>query len=121
MTKGLWGEVATPAGAGFKALDGTSTRRDLQRAYVDRLAALMIDPPAGTPDDARALARLQLQRIDQRCSRVLTAGAPMGDYARAHLIETRARIKRSVEAGREADAKAGARAISSGTSSMEMP
>jgi hypothetical protein len=121
MTRGLWGEVATPAGAGFKALDGTSTRRDLQRAYVDRLAALMIDPPAGTPDDARALARLQLQRIDQRCSRVLTAGAPMGDYARAHLIETRARIKRSVEAGREADAKAGARAISSGTSTPEMP
>jgi hypothetical protein len=103
MTRMLWGEVAVPLPAGFKALDGTSTRRDVQRAYVDRLAGMVVSPSPGAPDDARALARLQLQRIDTRCSRVLTAGVAMGDYSRAHLLETRARIKRALEAGREAD------------------
>jgi hypothetical protein len=68
---------------------------------------MVVRPEAGAPDDARALARLQLQRIDSRCSRVLAAGVAMGDYSRAHLLETRARIKRSLEAGREADAAGG--------------
>jgi hypothetical protein len=107
LTKMLWAEVTVPVTPGFKTLDGTSTRRDVQRAYVDRLASMVVRPEAGAPDDARALARLQLQRIDSRCSRVLAAGVAMGDYSRAHLLETRARIKRSLEAGREADAAGG--------------
>jgi len=55
----------------------------------------------GAPDDARALARLQLTRIDARAARALAPGAVMGDNARAHLMETRARIKRLLEAGVE--------------------
>jgi hypothetical protein len=31
----------------------------------------------------------------------------MGDYTRAHLLETRARIKRTLEAGRDVDAARG--------------
>jgi hypothetical protein len=50
-----------------------------------------------------ALARLQLTRIDARAARALAAEAPMGGYARAHPIESRARIKRALEAGRDAD------------------
>jgi hypothetical protein len=105
MTRGLWGEVgggATTAAA-FKALDGPGTRRDIQRLYVDRLAAMVVGPAAGLPDDARALARLQLTRIDARAARVLAGEAPLGDYTRAHLMEVRARIKRALEAGRDAD------------------
>jgi hypothetical protein len=64
----------------------------------------VLRPEPGAPDDARALARLQLQRVDSRCSKVLAAGVTMGDYSRAHLLETRARIKRALEAGRDADA-----------------
>jgi hypothetical protein len=64
---------------------------------------MVVAPMPGAPDDARALARLQLQRIDARCARVLSAEGAMGDNTRAHLLESRARIKRALEAGREAD------------------
>jgi hypothetical protein len=109
MTKAIWGEVGGGSAPAMKALDGPGTRRELQRAYVDRLAGMMVSPPQGLPDDARALARLQLSRIDGRCSRTLAGEAPIGDYTRAHLMESRARIKRALEAGREADAAAAPR------------
>jgi hypothetical protein len=111
LTRMTWGEVGGGAPAAMKALDGPSTRRDVQRAYLDRLATMVASPLPGTPDDARALARLQLQRIDARCARVLAADAPLGDYTRAHLLESRARIKRAMDAGRDVvDRPAGASA-----------
>jgi hypothetical protein len=103
LTKSLWGEVGGASAAGMKALDGPSTRRELQRAYVDKLAALMVAPAPGTPDDARALARLQLTRIDQRISAAMAGKATLGDNTRAHFLESRARIKRALEAQRQAD------------------
>ena len=103
LTRTLWGEVGG-APAGMKALEGPSTRRELQRAYLDRLASLVVNPLPGTPDDARALARLQLVRIDARAAQAMAGKAPLGDYARAHLLESRARIKRALEAQRSADA-----------------
>jgi hypothetical protein len=108
MTRMVWGDAAAGPAA-LKALEGPGTRREVQRAYVDRLATLLVAPPNGTPDDARALARLQLSRIDSRCSRLLAAATPMGDYARAHLMETRARIKRALEAGRDIETASGQR------------
>jgi uncharacterized protein DUF4953/uncharacterized protein DUF5117 len=108
LTRAIWGEVGGASAPALKALDGPGTRRELQRAYVDRLAAMMVAPPAGMPDDARALARLQLTRIDGRAAKTLAGELPLGDYTRAHLMESRARIKRALEAGRETDA-AGAR------------
>ena len=104
LTRSLWGEVGGGAPAAMKALDGPGTRRQVQRAYVDRLASLVVAPPPGTPDDARALARLQLTRIDKRAALALASPVPMGDNTRAHLMESRARIKRALEAGRDADA-----------------
>jgi hypothetical protein len=131
LTKTLWGEVSATPGAGFKALEGPSTRREIQRAYVDKLAAILVSPapvvaafpgfPGVTtamPDDARALARLQLQRIDQRCAAALAGKTALGDYTRAHLLESRARIKRALEAQRVADqpgAGGGGRAFGSVT------
>lgn len=108
LTTTLWGEVGGgPAQAAkFRALEGPNTRRLVQRAYVDRLASMLVSPPPGAPDDAVALARLQLQRVDARCARVLAAGVAMGDYTRAHLLETRARVKRAMEAASEAGAAA---------------
>jgi uncharacterized protein DUF4953/uncharacterized protein DUF5117 len=116
LTRALWGEVGggPTAAAALKALEGPSTRRDLQRAYVDKLAGMLVSPASGLPDDARALARLQLTRIDSRATRTLALAAtqPLGDYTRAHLMESRARIKRALEAGREADAASGRGAAS---------
>ena len=107
LTRSLWGEVGGPAAAPLRALDGPNTRRDVQRAYVDRLCQMTVSPPPGLPDDARALARLQLTRVDARVARALAAEAPMGDYTRAHLLETRARVKRALDAGRQADVSRG--------------
>ena len=101
-TKMLWGEVGPVMGSGMRALEGPTTRRQLQRAYVDRLATMLVDPEPGTPDDARALARLQLVRIDGQARRALTAEG-LGDNTQAHLLESRARIKRTLEASRVAD------------------
>lgn len=101
LTRMTWGEVGAGSPAAMKVLDGPSTRREVQRAYVDRLAAMVASPAPGTPDDARALARLQLQRIDARCAQTLAGKAPLGDYTRAHLMESRARIKRTLDAGRD--------------------
>ena len=109
LTRAIWGEVGGAASPALKALEGPNTRRELQRAYVDRLAAMVVNPPNGLPDDARALARLQLTRIDGRAARTLASEAPVGDYTRAHLMESRARIKRALEAGRETDAAPAAR------------
>jgi hypothetical protein len=106
LTRTLWGEVGGPPSAAAKALDGTSTRRELQRAYLDRLGAFVTGAVPGAPDDARALARLQLTRIDARAARALLAGPLLGDNTRAHLMEARARIKRTLEAGTEADVAA---------------
>ena len=102
LTKMTWGEV-TAGAAGMKTLERPTTRREVQRAFVDRLAIMVVNPAPGTPDDARALARLQLTRIDGRAAQVLGGKAPLGDYTRAHLLETRARIKRALEAARNAD------------------
>ena len=110
LTRAIWGEVGGASPGALKALEGPGTRRDLQRAYVDRLAALVVNPPGGAPDDARAVARLQLARIDQRIAQASAGKLALGDYTRAHFLETRARIKRALEAQRETDtAPAGAR------------
>ncbi len=108
LTRTIWGEVGGASPAGMKALDGPSTRREVQRAFVDRMATLVASPPAGAPDDARALARLALSRVDARCARALASTAPVGDNTRAHLLESRARIKRALEAGRDIDTSGGA-------------
>jgi hypothetical protein len=103
LTKMTWGEVGGGSASAMKALDGPTTRRDVQRAYIDRLAQMVVTPPPGLPDDARALARLQLTRIDSRAARALAGQAAMGDYTRAHLLESRARIRRALDASRNAD------------------
>jgi hypothetical protein len=109
LTKALWGEVGGASPAAIRPLDGPHTRRELQRSYVDRLSTMVVDPPSNLPDDARALARLTLTRIDARCARALAAEGPLGDNTRAHLLESRARIKRALDASRSADPAAPAR------------
>jgi hypothetical protein len=84
----------------IKPLDGPRTRRNTRRSWTD---GELGRGPRHAPDDARALARLALTRVDSRCARALAAEGPMGDNTRAHLIETRARIKRALEASRSAD------------------
>ncbi|MBI4546066.1 MAG: zinc-dependent metalloprotease [Gemmatimonadetes bacterium] len=98
ITRTVWGELWTDGARPIRA-----TRRDLQRAYLDRMTEILVTPPTRMPADARAVARLRLQELDQRIARRLAAGAAADDYTRAHLVESRARIAKALEAGLEAE------------------
>lgn len=67
------------------------SRRSLQHAYLETLVALATKPEAGTPDDARALARAELASLQRATGR---AGRARGldRETRAHLADLHARI-----------------------------
>lgn len=65
-------------------------RRTLQQHYAALLATLANAPPAGTPDDARALARAQLAYIEAEASRA-QASPRVDRTTRAHLDLLRSR------------------------------
>jgi len=93
---------SVPAGvARYANLDRPNTRRALQRAYVDRLCDMVVNPSPAAPEDAPALARLHLTRIADACQRGLGPTGPANDTVRAHLMELRARARRALEAQRE--------------------
>jgi hypothetical protein len=73
-------------------------RRDLQRAHLDRMIELVTDAPSGMPADARAVARMTLERLVGDLESALQASA-LDAYTRAHLNESRARAERALAAG----------------------
>ncbi len=77
-----------------------SMRRDLQRAYLDRMIELVTDAPQGTPADARAVARTTLEDLDGRMAAALRSPG-LDAYTRAHLDESRVRVERALAAGLE--------------------
>jgi hypothetical protein len=102
----LSGSILSEIGIGgvpqFAALDGPMPRRELQRAYVDRLCDFVANTPPGTPTDAVSLARLYLTKVSDTCQRDLVSIAPKSDTVRAHLMELRARARRALDAQRDA-------------------
>lgn len=100
LTDAIWSELAAPGRP--RAVD--SFRRNLQRAHLDRLQYLMLagltgDEGPDVPEDARSLARLELEEISARIGRALEAGAELDRMTRAHLRESKARVDRALEAG----------------------
>jgi hypothetical protein len=73
-----------------------SFRRNLQRAHLNQLVQLLVEPAEGTPEDAVTLARADLVELQRGIDRALQTGGL--DYVnRAHLEETRARIRQALE------------------------
>lgn len=93
LTEAIWKEAWTPPAA-----DPTALRRDLQRAWLDRLAVLLLKPPEKTPADARAVARAALVDLGERLGRALAARQGLDAYTVAHLEESAARIDRILDA-----------------------
>ena len=91
LTERIWTEAWTAPGH-----DTGPLRRDLQRAWTDRLVKLLTAPPEGTPGDARALARRELRRIDERLAKRLTPPARFDAYTEAHLRDVRERIAQAL-------------------------
>ncbi|HET9276305.1 MAG TPA: zinc-dependent metalloprotease, partial [Gemmatimonadales bacterium] len=98
LTRAVWSEAQ-----GAAPRSTSPVRRDLQRAYLDQMTEIVVKPAARTPADARSVARMQLRDLDQRLARALTAGASLDSYTRAHLLESRARIGKALNAGLEAE------------------
>lgn len=93
LTESIWSEVWNAPGNNVSSL-----RRDLQRAYIDRMGELVIDAPNGTPADARSVARLELANLKQRIDRRLSPPYNFDTYSEAHLREVQTRITRILDA-----------------------
>ena len=94
ITDASWSELGTGANV-------ATTRRDLQRSWVEAMTTLVVDAPERTPADARALARSRLRAVGERIDDRLSAGDDLDAYTAAHLEESRARIREALRAGLE--------------------
>jgi len=110
LTNTLWSEVLSDPARSI-----TASRRAIQRDQLDQMAALVLQPAPGTPDDARALARAELRRLQPAIRRALAGtiadGGKMAKagqqpakvtaldaYTRAHLEDADARISKALAA-----------------------
>jgi hypothetical protein len=74
-------------------------RRDVQRLYLNALIQMTVSPAPGTPEDARAVARMTLTGLGADLDRALAVPRPgLDSYTRAHLSEARDRIHRALDA-----------------------
>ena len=101
LSRAIWSEAL--GGVGTTARNVPAQRRDLQRAYLERLVEFTARPTAGTPADARAAARAQLVTLDRRIATRLAVRAGMDEITAAHYADSRARIARALEAGLDVD------------------
>ncbi len=93
LTNSIWSEVWNAPGNNVSSL-----RRDLQRAYLDRMTELVTDAPSGTPADARSVARMTLIDLKNRIDRRLSPPFSFDAYTEAHLREIQARIDQTLKA-----------------------
>ncbi|MEX0703251.1 MAG: zinc-dependent metalloprotease [Planctomycetales bacterium] len=76
----------------------SSFRRNLQRMTLNRLADL-VTVDTGAPEDARTLARMHLRDLDGALGKLLDDDQrQLDDYSRAHLLDSRERIRQVLEA-----------------------
>ncbi|HID07186.1 MAG TPA: peptidase M43, partial [Armatimonadetes bacterium] len=101
LQRAIWSEVFKPR----KHIKFSSTRRALQREHLNRLIQILLRRTSGMPEDARALAWLNLKRLRKAIERTLKFNRQLDDATVAHLDEARARITKALEAHLQADVK----------------
>jgi hypothetical protein len=74
----------------------SSLRRQLQRAHLDQLISMVVNPTGPAPEDAKILAWDQLKQLER--SLALASRRSSDEYTRVHLAESRMRITRALEA-----------------------
>ena len=89
---GIFGDIASG-----KASQAGVVRRNLQMRFAKRLATMWTSPAAGTPTDAQALARLQLEDLAADTGQQLRT-AHLDEMTRAHLEALQAIAKQALEA-----------------------
>jgi Met-zincin/Domain of unknown function (DUF5117) len=108
LTDAIWGQPTSGKDPAVAAM-----HRNLQREYLDRLCRLVLGDrhssldamygyvvflgnSGSSPADARSLARLHLQRIQEKIDRAVSSS--LEDTVRAHLVECQQRIKKVLDA-----------------------
>jgi len=106
LTDAVWRELEAPPP---RTPTINSFRRTLQRTYTDRLVDFLLNTTswitlapgdadqATVPEDVRSLARLELAELSDRLGQMLDRRS-MDRTTRAHLVETKERIDRALEA-----------------------
>ncbi|MEX0771000.1 MAG: zinc-dependent metalloprotease [Balneolaceae bacterium] len=95
LSEAIWEEAWTAPGTQIPGI-----RRDLQRVHLNAMIRIVTEAPSNMPADARSVARTTLQDLHDRLDRRLTPPVfDFNDYTEAHLIESRDRINRALEAG----------------------
>ncbi len=90
MTAAIWSEAGAARNTG-------SIRRDLQRMYLVELLRMVVNPPLGTPEDARTVARQTLAELRTRLGTALASNR-LDAYTRAHFADSRVRIAQALSA-----------------------
>ncbi|NMG08763.1 peptidase M43 [Brasilonema sp. UFV-L1] len=90
LQNGIWTEVLKP---NDKPIVISSLRRGLQRKYVDKLT-MMVLRKEPVPEDARTLAWYKLKQLNEK----LDGLSSSDEYTKAHLLETRDRINKVLNA-----------------------
>ncbi|HEY0672237.1 MAG TPA: zinc-dependent metalloprotease [Longimicrobiales bacterium] len=97
LTGSIWSEVSgSPQNV-------NSIRRNLQRSHITEMMRVLMNERTPfmmtlAPEDARSLARYELTQLSERLGRALSAGSAIDATTRAHLLETKVRIDRALNA-----------------------
>jgi hypothetical protein len=95
LEKSIWTEVVQPDD---KSTNISSIRRSLQREYLNRLTSMVLRT-VEVPEDARTLAWYRLRELQGSLSSAIRKrGGQMDTYTKAHLEETRDRIRKTLDA-----------------------
>ncbi|MEH2070250.1 MAG: zinc-dependent metalloprotease [Nostoc sp.] len=95
LQSGIWTEVLKPKAKPMKI---ASLRRGLQREYLDILSGMVLRKE-NVPEDARTLAWYKLKQLDEKLKNVNSDD----EYTKAHLLETRDRIEKILNAPLQAN------------------
>jgi hypothetical protein len=99
LTKSIFAELDSVRGGDFTNRKPaiSSLRRNLQRAYFERLSDLALRR-SGAPADCQSIAYLELTSLAARVDATLKSPAKLDSYTLAHLTELQSRIKKVLEA-----------------------
>jgi predicted Zn-dependent protease len=94
LQSGIWTEVIKPKSGDIKI---SSLRRGIQRRYLDVLTGMVLrkgEDSSGVPEDARTIAWYKLKQLDEKLKSVNSED----EYTKAHILETRDRIDKILDA-----------------------
>jgi len=86
----VWAEVTTKQKV-------TTLRRQLQRAYLDKMIEMALRPGGGVPEDARMLAWTELRSLKGRLA-AAKAAPTLDDYTRLHYADSLDKVNRTLAA-----------------------